>query len=78
MKARGAGVNRAVIMIGDADDAVQAGTPMTATGNGTSLLAWKRGVSISCPQISQEVNWPQAKRRAAPSWVTAPLRRARA
>ena len=78
MKARGAGVNRALIMIGDADDAVQAGTPMTATGNVTSLLAWKRGVSISCPQVSRVVNWPQAKRRAAPSCATVTLRRVRA
>ena len=32
---------------------VQAGTPMTVTGNGTSLADGQRGVSIFRPQISR-------------------------
>jgi hypothetical protein len=34
---------------------VQAGTPMTVTGNGTSLRVPGRGVLIFCPQVSSEV-----------------------
>jgi hypothetical protein len=37
----------------DKGHTVQAGTPMTVTGNGTSLTAGQRGVFIFRPQISR-------------------------
>jgi hypothetical protein len=35
--------------------AVQAGTLMTATGNGTLRSTWPQGVIIFCPQVSSGV-----------------------
>ncbi len=73
-------VNRAFTTNGHVTDTVQAGTPMTVTKNGTPPLERGWGVSlilhavILCPKISRVVNWPQAKRRAAPSSATATLR----
>jgi hypothetical protein len=84
MRQSGARVNRAFTTNGHVTNTVQAGTPMTVTENGTLLLERGRGVFmrlpalILCPQISREVNWPQAKRRAAPSCASVTLRRVRA
>jgi hypothetical protein len=44
--------NRALRLIGESGCTVQAGTPMTVTGNGTSLRVPGRGVPIFCLQIS--------------------------
>lgn len=84
MRQSGGPVNRAFTTNGHVTVTVQAGTPMTVMENGTPPLERGRGVAgiksllILCPQISRVVNWPQAKRRAAPSCATAPLRGARA
>lgn len=45
--------NRALRLIGDSQGTVQAGMPMTVTGNGTSLRTPERGVPIFCLQISR-------------------------
>ena len=42
-----------LILRGHGEPTVQAGTPMTVTGNGTSLADGQRGVSIFRPQISR-------------------------
>jgi hypothetical protein len=84
MRHSGAGIKLALTLVGHGQHTVQAGTPMTVTENGTLPLERRQGVLgsltafILCPQISRVVNWPQAKRRAAPSCATAPLRRGRA
>lgn len=53
MQACYASDNRALRLIGESGCTVQAGTPMTVTGNGTSLRSSGRGVLIFCLQISR-------------------------
>jgi glutamate dehydrogenase/leucine dehydrogenase len=45
-------------LTGQSEGAVQAGTPMTVTGNGTSSRLTGRGVLIFCPKASSGV-WGQ-------------------
>jgi hypothetical protein len=45
--------NRALTLMGESGLTVQAGTPMTVTGNGTLLRAPGQGASIFCLKISR-------------------------
>jgi hypothetical protein len=47
--------NHALTLFRKSTSTVQAGTPMTVTGNGTSLRVSGRGVFIFCPEISSGV-----------------------
>ena len=46
-------VHDMLTIIAKALDTVQAGTPMTVTGNGTLFRNPGQGVSIFCPEISR-------------------------